>query len=234
MWGVGLFLLILGEAALGNPSPSGQPCLLVQSAADNDTDLDLAPEIIEESPLLQRWLEEIPDVLEEIRQDPSFRTRFRLGYSQFLAGDDEGGFNVGVEDIFLGRTGLTISGDYQASFDGDRASGGGSLNYYLLPLGSYINIAPLLGYRYLEIDDFASDGVSVGAKLTLALSRTGAADIVFTQSFISPGGDEEVGISTLSLGYAFSSDWRLSTDLQQQNSKEEKDKRVGIALEWMP
>lgn len=35
----------------------------------------------------------------------------------------------------------------------------------------------------------------------LALSRTGAADISLAQSFISPGGDQEVGITSISAGY---------------------------------
>ena len=47
-------------------------------------DLDLSPEIVEESPVLQRWLEEVPDVLEDIRSDPSFRTRVGWDIPNFL------------------------------------------------------------------------------------------------------------------------------------------------------
>ncbi|NET54098.1 MAG: hypothetical protein F6K09_37420, partial [Merismopedia sp. SIO2A8] len=43
----------------------------IESAAQ---ELDLSPEIIEGSPVLRRWLEEVPNVLEEIRHQPSFRT----------------------------------------------------------------------------------------------------------------------------------------------------------------
>jgi hypothetical protein len=68
----------------------------------------------------------------------------------------------------------------------------------------------------------------------LALSRTGAADVSLTQSFVSPGSNEEVGITTLSVGYAITRNLRLSTDIQKQNSREDKDSRVGIVLEWMP
>lgn len=196
--------------------------------------LDLSPEIIQNSPVLQRWLQKVPNVLEEIRRDPSFRTRVRLGYSQFPSTDDASGFNVGVEDVFLGRTGLTVSGDYQASFNGDRKAGGADLRYYVLPLGGYINIAPQVGYRYVETGNFSTDGVNVGARLMLALSRTGAADISLTQSFVSPGSNEEVGITSLSVGYAVTRNIRLATDIQKQNSREEKDSRVGIVLEWMP
>jgi hypothetical protein len=81
--------------------------------------LNISPEIIEESPVLQRWLEEIPDVLEEIRHDPSFATRIRFGYSYFSSTDQRSGFHGGLEDLFLGKTGLTISGEYQQTFDGD-------------------------------------------------------------------------------------------------------------------
>jgi hypothetical protein len=196
--------------------------------------LDLSPEIIQNSPVLQRWLKKVPNVLEEIRRDPSFSTRVRLGYSQFPSTDDASGFNVGVEDVFVGRTGLTVSGDYQASFNGDRKAGGADLRYYVLPLGSYVNIAPQVGYRYVETGNFSTDGVNVGARLMLALSRTGAADISITQSFISPGSNEEVGITSLSVGYAVTRNIRLATDIQKQNSREEKDSRVGIVLEWMP
>jgi hypothetical protein len=196
--------------------------------------LDLSPEIIENSPVLQRWLRQVPNVLEDIRNDPSFRTRVRLGYSHFPSTGQAPGFNVGVEDVFIGRTGLTVSGDYQASFNGDREAFGADLRYYVLPLGSYVNVAPQVGYRYVETGKFSTDGVNVGARLMLALSRTGAADVSLTQSFVSPGSSDEVGITTLSFGYAVTRHLRLSTDIQKQNSREEKDSRVGIVLEWMP
>jgi hypothetical protein len=197
-------------------------------------DLDLSPAIIENSPVLQRWQRNIPNVLEEIRNDPSFRTRVRLGYSQFPSTGQAAGFNVGVEDVFIGRTGLTVSGDYQASFNGKREAFGADLHYYVLPLGSYVNVAPLVGYRNIQTDNYSTDGVNVGARLMLALSRTGAADLSLTQSFVSPGSSDEVGITTLSVGYAVSRNLRLSTDIQKQNSRQRKDSRVGIVLEWMP
>ncbi|MFM2311492.1 MAG: hypothetical protein RLZZ04_768, partial [Cyanobacteriota bacterium] len=45
----------------------------------------------------------------------------------------------------------------------------------------------------------------------LAFSRTGAGDVSLSQSYISPGGSEEVGITSLSVGYAVTSKLRLST-----------------------
>ncbi|MGB5961952.1 MAG: hypothetical protein WBG73_14890 [Coleofasciculaceae cyanobacterium] len=197
-------------------------------------DLDLSPEIIENSPVLQRWQQNIPNVLTEIRNDPSFRTRVRLGYSQFPSTGQAAGFNVGIEDVFIGRTGLTVSGDYQRSFNGKREAFGADLRYYVLPLGSYVNVAPVVGYRNIQTGNYSTDGVNVGARLMLALSRTGAADLSLTQSFVSPGSSDEVGITTLSLGYAVTQNVRLSTDIQKQNSRQRKDSRVGIVLEWMP
>jgi hypothetical protein len=219
------------EVQLSQSETTPQPPATPNSAAE---ELELSPEIIENSPVLQRWLEEVPNVLEDIRNDPSFRTRLRLGYSNFPSNDDASGINVGVEDVFIGRTGLTVSGDYQASFNGDRQTFGADLRYYVLPLGSYVNVAPLVGYRNIESNDYSTDGVNVGARLMLALSRTGAADVSLTQSFVSPGSSDEVGITTLSFGYAVTQNLRLSTDIQKQNSREEKDSRVGIVLDWMP
>lgn len=196
-------------------------------------DLDLDPALIERSPVLRRWQESVPDVLSEIRNDPSFRTRLRLGYSQFPADEQAAGFNVGIEDVFLGRSKLTVSGTYQRAFDGNQEAYGGDLYYYVLPLGSSVNLAPLVGYRHLDTDRYTTDGVNVGARLRIIPSRTGAADITFTQSWVAPGTSEEVGISTLSFGYAVTHDLRLATDLEQQNAPARKDSRVAIVLEWL-
>lgn len=240
-WGWNCWLLSIGWFLTATPvwcetlhsqtETTPQPPATPKPAAQ---ELDLSPEIIENSPVLQRWMRQVPNVLEEIRNDPSFRTRVRLGYSQFPSTDGAAGFNVGVEDVFIGRTGLTVSGDYHRSFNGKRESAGADVRYYVRPLGSYINFAPQVGYRYVETGKFSTDGVNIGARLILALSRTGAADVSITQSFVSPGSSEEVGITTLSFGYAVTQKLRLSTDIQKQNSREEKDSRVGIGLEWMP
>jgi hypothetical protein len=209
----------------------------IQTQPSNDNSnqdaIDLSPEVIKDSPVLQRWMKDIPNVSEEIRDDPSFRTRLRLGYSQFPSSNDIGGLNVGVEDVFLGRSGLTLGADYQTSFNGDRASAGGDLRYYLFPLGGYLNFAPIVGYRYLETGDFSTDGVNIGARIILALSRGGGAELSVTQSFVSPGANQEVGITSFSVGIALTSNLRLSTDLQKQNSSAAKDSRVGINFEWM-
>ncbi|MEB3123019.1 MAG: hypothetical protein VKL41_17585 [Snowella sp.] len=225
LWGMGN-----GICPLSVKSEPAKPPTQTQLTEDS---LDLSPEIMENSPVLQRWRKEVPDLLEEIKNDPSFRTRIRLGYNLFPSSNNTSGVGIGIEDLFIGKSSLTLSGDYETSFS-NRQSGGVNANYYLLPLGSYINIAPVVGYRYIQTNDYHTQGMNVGAKIMLALSRSGAADLAFSQSFISSGSDNEVGISTLSVGYALSNNLRISTDLQQQNSRAQKDNQVGLYLEWMP
>ncbi|MGB5771059.1 MAG: hypothetical protein WBM32_14515 [Crocosphaera sp.] len=205
------------------------------SSSDSLTEnsLDLPPEIINNSPVLQRWSEKIPDVLEEINHDPSFRTRVGIGYAEFPSTQHDGGINIGVQDIFIGRTGLTISGDYETSF-GKRDAGGVNLQYYLLPLGYYVNVAPVVGYRAISTNNYSEDGVNIGGKVIFPLSRTGAADLSVSQTFISPGDDDEVGITNLSFGYAITKQIRLATEIEKQNSRVKKDSQVSIILEWMP
>jgi hypothetical protein len=235
---VGMMAIVpisLSQAVTATPAPpTSAPATNIPPSAQPATSaeqLDLPTDVVEDSPVLQRWLEEIPDVQSEIRRDPSFRTRLRLGYAH--ADDHEDGFTVGIEDVFVGRTGFTVSGAYQETGEGDRTAYGADLRYYVRPLGSYLNVAPVIGYRHLEVDDQTRAGVNVGVRLLLSLSRTGAADVSFSQSWVAPGTDAEVGISTLSFGYAVTPDLRLSTDLQQQNSPDSKDSQVGIVLEWM-
>jgi hypothetical protein len=222
----------IGSIVLTNPAIA-QPITPNSQNLSPSQQLDLPPEVIENSPVLRKWLKGVPNVLEDIRHDPSFRTRLRFGFSWFPSTNDAVGINFGVEDIFIDRTGLTISADYQAAFNGDRVSTGANLHYFLFPLGGYVNFAPLLGYRYVQSNDFNTDGLNLGARLILALSRTGAADLSLSHSFISPGGNNEVGITSLSVGYAVTSNLRLSSDLEFQNSREDKDRRFGINLEWL-
>jgi hypothetical protein len=210
--------------------------LKADTIKEKSEELELNPEIIENSPVLQRWLQEIPDVLKQIQDEPSFRTRIRFGYSQFPSNNNTGGINVGVEDIFINKTGLTLSGEYYTDLNknSDRLSVSGNLHYYILPLGNYVNIAPVVGYRYIQTNGYNTDGINVGARLVLALSPDGAADIFITQTFMSPGSNNEVGITNISAGYALTENLRLATDIEWQNSVKQKDNRFGIGLEWMP
>jgi|GEM_PF-1108118 len=185
------------------------------------------------SPVLDKWEKQTPNVLEDIKRDPSFRTRVRLGLSYFPSTNDALGWNVGVEDFFIGKTSLTLSGNYIASFNGDRKAGGADLRYYLLPLGGYLNIAPVLGYRYLESPRYTTDGLNVGFRVQAVPSRTGAADLSFMLTWVDPGQYDEVGVLTLSFGYALTKQVRLSTDIEKQNSRYKKDTRFGVSLEYM-
>jgi hypothetical protein len=207
-----------------NPPPAAQPT----------TDIDLSPEIINGSPVLKKWMKEIPDVMNDINTDPSFRTRVKFGYSQFPSAGQAGGFHLAVDDVFFGRSGLSASANYNATFDGIRSNYGVDAQYYLLPLGGFFNVTPLVGFRHLQTDKYNRDGLNLGLKLMLIPSRGGGADISLSQSFVGLGGSTETGLTTLSVGYALTHNFRLSTDIQQQNAKENYDSRVGIGIEWMP
>lgn len=213
--------------------PSPQSPVASRQSPIPDSSLDLDSKLIESSPVLQRWLKQVPDVLADIKRDPSFRTRLRLGYAQFPSSKQASGFTIGIEDVFVGRSGLTLSADYQTAFNGRRAAWGSDLRYYVRPLGSVINVAPVLGYRRLETTQYSTEGLHVGLRLLLVLSRTGAADLALTQSWVAPRGENEVGLTTLSFGYALTHHLRLATEIQKQNSRFRSDSRVGINLEWM-
>ncbi|MBD2775464.1 hypothetical protein ICL16_26245 [Iningainema sp. BLCCT55] len=211
-------------------------CLLLTATpgrCEPPVELDLSPEVIEGSPVLQRWRRKVPNVLEDIRNDPSFCTRVRFGFSVFPSMGQAFGVNVGVEDVFIGD-GLTVSGEYQAAFNGKHEAYGVDLHYYLRPLGSYVNFAPVVGFRHLQTNSYSTDGVNLGARLLLVLSRDGAADISLTQSWVNPGTNEEVGLTSFSVGYAVTRNLRIATDIQKQNARRDKDSRVNIVLEWIP
>jgi len=227
-WEPAIALSLLGSLFLGLSFPAH-----AQDAPEPE-DSFVEPELLEDNPLLRRWSEEIPDVEAEIRQDPAFRTRVRFGYVRFPSTDEDAGIGLGVEDMFLGETPLTLSGGVERTWTGDRTQWGADLRYYLLPLGDPINVAPILGYRSLETDAYDTDGLHLGLRLVLIPSRTGAADLSLSQSWVAPGSDSEVGITALSAGYAITPDLRLSADLHQQNSTADKDTRLGLFLEWMP
>ncbi len=183
--------------------------------------IDLDPKRIESSPVLQRWLKRTPDVAAEIANDPSFRMRYQVGVSRF---NQRTGFSLGFEDLRIERTPLTVSAVYR------RDHWGVDLRYYARSLGSYINFAPVLGYRHLE----TTDGIQVGALARFVLSRGGGADISLSQTWVSPFKQEETGLTTLSFGYAVTHNLRVSTEFQKENSRDRKDTRIGIGLEWMP
>lgn len=195
-------------------------------------DLELDPDILNNSPVLQRWLEDPPDVLHDIRNDPAFRPRIRAGYVHI---DDSPGYSIGIEDGLLGElgsTGIALSADYANEFEGDRPQWGADLRYYLLPLGSQVNLAPQIGYRSLATPDETVDGLSLGGRLMLIPARTAAVDFALTQTWINPGhASHTASLTTLSSGYALTETLRLSTDIQLQLTPDRQDYRWGVGLE---
>ncbi len=186
----------------------------------------------ENSPIFQRWQRQIPNVLADIENDPSFRTRWRLGYGER---EQQGGVNLGVEDIFLVDR-LTLSGDYQAdtqAHDQTNATAyGAELRYYLLPLGNYVNAAPVLGYRQMNTENFTTNGVRVGGRVQVVLSRPSAADLALSQTWVAPGSSQEVAITDVSLGYALTRNLRIGTQWQLQQYGQGSDRRLGIFVEF--
>lgn len=225
------------STSLEVPAPNEVP---TPNTEGSPAPLNLSPEVIDQSPVLQRWLEAVPDVRSDILNDPSFTTRIQAGYTFFPSSEGTGGFIIAVDDWFFGDTPLTVSADYQRNFERDGSSAaannreayGADLHYYLLPLGGYFNAAPILGYRSATSgDDYSVNGANVGVRLRLVPSRTGAADITLDQSWIL-GDSEGLSITQLNVGYAITQDLRLSTDLEWQSTADEGDSRVGVNLEW--
>ncbi|MFH7244318.1 MAG: hypothetical protein ACHWZW_15885 [Spirulina sp.] len=215
-------------------SPNPAPDLTAPLTEEELAPLDLDPRIIQESPVLRQWLNEVPDIAEEIRHTPSFRTRLRVGYANFPSNGEIGGFQLGVDDVFVWPgTGLTASADYSRSSNGQRESYGAEARYYLLPLGGYVNVAPSVGYRSVSAPAYSTDGVDLGLRLMVIPSRGGAADFSLSQHWVAPGTDSEVGITSFNLGYAVTRQLRLGSDLQFQNSRFGRDSRWGLSLEWL-
>ncbi len=210
------------------PTPKDPP------TNNNSQDIDISPEILNSSPVLRKWLNGIPDVMSDIQTDPSFRTRVKFGYAQYPSTAQSSGFYGAVDDLFVGKSGLSVSANYDASSTGNRRTYGADAQYYLLPLGGYFNVTPLVGFRHLETDKYNRDGLNLGVKLMLIPSRGGGGDIALSQSFVGLGGANETGLTSLSIGYAFTNNFRISTDIHLQNAKENYDSRVGFGVEWMP
>ena len=229
---IGCFLaLVMGgfgavEAAQAEPSQHEQ----------FDAELDLEPGTVEGSPVLQEWLRTTPDVLDAIRHEPSFPTRLHLGYALFPSSRDERGLAIGVEDMFVGDLPLTLNADYVANFDGndqDREAYGAHVRYYVLPLGGYVNVAPIVGYRHVEAVDYRESGVQVGFQVKLIPSRGGGADFAYTQSWVSPTEEDAVMITELEFGYGLTERLRLATDVEWQFAPGATDSQLGIGLEWV-
>jgi hypothetical protein len=192
-------------------------------------DLNLDREVIESSPVLQRWLANPPDVLYDIYNTPSFNTKLRLGVT---SRDNSIGLDVGIEDAFIGKTPLTLSGGYQQEFSGKESSWDANIRYYMLPLGSYYNFAPQVGYRQLNLyGQPSTSGLDLGLQGILVLSPR-SADLKLSHTFTDPGGNNETSTTSVFASYAISRQWRLGSNIQWRRSPSRSDTRVGFVLEW--
>jgi hypothetical protein len=167
-------------------------------------DLEIDRQVIESSPVLQRWLEKPPDLLEDIYHTPSFNTKLRVGLT---SRNNSFGVEAGVEDLFVGQSPLTVSGSYQNEFSGRESELQANFRYYVLPLGSYWNVAPIVGYRPNNSD--------------LRLSHT----------FTSPSNNLEMSTTALSTSYAITKNLRLGTKIEWRRSPLIYDSRVGFLFE---
>ncbi|WP_156800313.1 hypothetical protein [Thalassoporum mexicanum] len=221
---IGLFSLAINLIGMLTPPPT----VYGQEVADGTNHLELDRQVVEDSPVLRRWLVQPVDVLEEIRHNPSFDTTLQVGLTST---DSDLGVAVGVDDIFLGNIPITVSASYQQEFDGDDREVNANLRYYVLPLGSYVNVAPQVGYRYVDmIDRDQISGVEVGLQGIFVLSPH-SADIRLSQTFTEPGKASELGITSISTSYAVTKRLRLGTNIEWRRSRIRYDNRVGVVLQ---
>lgn len=192
--------------------------------------IDIPPQI-RDSPTLQKWLNQTPDIRREIANDPSFRTRLQVGYSRFTQSNTNA-VTIGFEDLRIGYTPITLSSQFSSG--GTINSFGIDAQAYLLPLGGYINIAPVVGWRSFSTANTQDQGLNIGAKLMLVPSRGGGADVALQQTWTNVGSDREVGIGKVSVGYAIAPQIRLATTIERWQGRAISETRGSLLLEWMP
>ncbi|MBD2178107.1 hypothetical protein H6F42_14390 [Pseudanabaena sp. FACHB-1998] len=207
----------LSSAAHSNPRASRQ--------AD---ELEIDRQIIERSPVLRRWLEKPPDLLEDIHNTPSFDKKFRIGIT---SRNNSLGLEAGFEDLFVGQSSWAVSGSYQTEFSGRESEIQANFRYYLLPLGSYWNISPIVGYRqFNQWERPQTSGLDVGLLGILVLSPH-SSDLRLSHTFTSPNGNLEMSTTVLSTSYAITNNFRLGTKIEWRRSPLIYDSRVGFLLE---
>ncbi len=191
-------------------------------------DLDIQREFIETSPVLQRWLDHPPNLLEEIRNTPAVPTRLQAGIEADF-------WSVGLSDLQLLNR-VTLSGDYRQGLDQpDNQQYGSALRYFLAPSGSFINVAPQIGYRRVDQSDRTLSGIQYGAYLLFA-PASGAADITISYLLLDPVEEQEgwATIADITAAYALSPSIRLAGRYRWQNSTIDKERTFGVVLEWVP
>ncbi|GAB4213352.1 MAG: hypothetical protein OHK0012_09320 [Synechococcales cyanobacterium] len=192
--------------------------------ADTEPSFGLDTQLVEQSPVLRRWLQGTPNVLEEILSTPARPTRVQVGFvtrQQWF---------VGIEDLYVSSR-VSVSGDFDDWQAVNLQQTSTTLRYYVSPLGSRLNLAPQVGYRWLSIPGEQIQGVEVGATAVAVLAPQ-AADISLDYRWLT-GADPATTLS-LSTAYALSRDFRVATRYRWQNSTLTKDFQVGLTLEWTP
>lgn len=190
--------------------------------------LEIDRQVIESSPVLRKWLDNPPDLLNDIYNTPSFNTKLRVGIT---SRDNSLGIEAGVEDLFLGQSPLTVSGSYQSELSGRESELQVNLRYYLFPLGSYWNVAPIVGYRqFNQFERSQISGLDVGLQGILVLSPR-SSELRLSHTFTSPNGNLELSTTALSTSYALSSNLRLGTKIEWRRSPTVYDSRIGFLLE---
>ncbi|MEE3715154.1 hypothetical protein V2H45_00180 [Tumidithrix elongata RA019] len=193
------------------------------------SDLKVNQEVIDSSPVLRRWLTNPPDLLDDIYNSPSFDPTLRVGIT---SRDNNLGVDVGIDNLLVGQTRLAASASYQSEFSGKESGFDANLRYYILPLGSYFNIAPQVGFRQLNVTDRPTiSGVDLGLQGILVLSPH-SADLRLGQTFTAPGSNVELSITSLSASYALTKQIRLGSKIEWRRSPIFNDSRVGFVLEF--
>lgn len=214
---------------------SSQPAHSAQVAVNLDNNLDQLSEedaaLVEASPTLRRWLQQPPNLLEEIRNQPLIPMRL-----QASIGTDN--WSVGLEDVPLFHR-LTVSGDFQHRTDQsgtiETQTYGSNLRYYLAPLGSQVNVSPLLGYRQLHQSDQGWGTVQLGAHAVF-IPAPGAADLTVSYSWLTPT-DSDQPTSTLAqvtTAYTITPDLRVGARYRYEGNRLDQDATFGLIVEWIP
>jgi len=222
-WGLGLSLIDVSSAAVAQALPKPAPTLKEQAA-----EVGIEPALLENSPVLRRWLQRPPDILQDIQNTPIFSPHLRTGIT---SRNNDLGAEISVEDIFVGQTPITLSGSYQTEFAGREQSVALQMRYYTLPLGSYFNIAPTLGYRQISPNQQPQvSGVDLGVQGVFVLSPH-AADLRIGQTFTAPGATNETGITSIAASYAITTTIRLHSRVEWRRNPGFYDQRFGMGLE---
>ncbi len=220
---------LLGITLWGLPGYAA-PDKVPSTAAD---DLNLEQDLLQRSPVLKRWLDSPPNVLNDIENTPAFPTKFKIGVANVPSRENDYELALGAEDIFLGKSGFTLSAEYRQSLNQNIHNTnlwGGNIRYYLVPLGSYVNLAPQVGYTSLRLEGAEFQGPALGGKLVFALAQT--ADVTLTETVILPSQGPTVGRTQLSFGYALSPAMRVSADIDFINAPTRQDTSFGINIEF--